>query len=447
MTEGGGVENALEEGQADPPAPAHWTFDLDFNFRPDWLQQNPEVGTPPPPQLPHTLAIFNDWVRSSIGTNNPPSSLSPTTLPPTNNLPLNPRPFRTIQDSELQSSLGSSRPDSNSFVIEVDELSGDGNEGGSGTGGRRVDEALAEPTTERTAAEILRQSPEARAFLGVIERYLPFILILLLKGLFDHGGGIVMFSALVITFSHTNTILKKEVSKQGKRSVPYLFMVSLNLILCITFMYYVFKTERLYPALIFLPTSLEPSTVFSLIWMVLVTDYVAKFLTIIVKVAVVCLPEQIVPFQKRGKHYLFVESSSQLYRSLLPMYPWLSYLFGAYDGTFKLLSILLSVFYLMCKAVDVVQRVRHWKVAFRKLLQPVHYGTSPTEDELVDLFCPICHDSFTAPTKLSCAHIFCEECVSTWLDRGERSCPMCRARVCDDTSWRDGSTSHFIQVF
>lgn len=50
------------------------------------------------------------------------------------------------------------------------------------------------------------------------------------------------------------------------------------------------------------------------------------------------------------------------------------------------------------------------------------------------------------PIKLYCKHIFCEACVLTWLDR-ERSCPLCRAEITDDPIYRDGHTTHFIQLY
>lgn len=47
---------------------------------------------------------------------------------------------------------------------------------------------------------------------------------------------------------------------------------------------------------------------------------------------------------------------------------------------------------------------------------------------------------------LECHHIFCELCVGTWFDR-EQTCPLCRAKVVDDPSWRDGSTTFFVQLY
>lgn len=76
------------------------------------------------------------------------------------------------------------------------------------------------------------------------------------------------------------------------------------------------------------------------------------------------------------------------------------------------------------------------------------YGSAPSKAQLKDTgsLCPICQDDFVIPTMLQCKHIFCEQCVAKWFDR-ERTCPMCRTKVADDPSYRDGGTSHSVQLF
>lgn len=76
------------------------------------------------------------------------------------------------------------------------------------------------------------------------------------------------------------------------------------------------------------------------------------------------------------------------------------------------------------------------------------YGTHPSSEQLQDAgpMCPICHDGYRKPIFLSCKHIFCEDCLSMWLDR-ERTCPMCRSTVAEDPKWKDGSTSYLVQLF
>jgi hypothetical protein len=254
--------------------------------------------------------------------------------------------------------------------------------------------------------------------------------------------------ALLVTFSHANSLLKKEVSKQAKRNIICLIMIAVNLLVCIAFIFYVFEDQKLYATLLFLPTNLPLSNVWTLFWLIGVADYIVKFLTVIMKSVVLALPQKVTPFQKRGKYYLFVEQSSQLYRSLLPIYPWVTYFIDQYVGPYKIFGFMLAGLYGLFKAGNFLKHLRAWRVAFGKLLQQVHYGTSPNAEELTNAGsqCPICHDAFMFPTRLSCSHIFCEECVSTWFDR-ERTCPMCRAKVVDDPTYRDGSTTHFIQMF
>jgi len=299
-----------------------------------------------------------------------------------------------------------------------------------------------------TPAEIFRQSPEGQAIISVAERYSPFLLILLIKGLFDHGSGIVCFLALLLTFSHANSLFKKEVSKQGKRKLSYLLMITANLLVCMGLIFYVYQDEKLYLGLVFLPTNTHISSMWTMFWVTGVIDFIAKFITIIVKIFVLICPARVSPYQKRGKYYLFVERTSQLYRTAIPVYSWVQYMSGTYEGPSTLVGGLLVVLYCALKLSDISKRYKAWCVALKKMLQQVHYGTTPTETELKEAgdVCPICHDSFHDPTKLNCSHIFCEECVTTWFDR-ERTCPMCRARVVDDPSYRDGQTTHFIQIF
>lgn len=75
-------------------------------------------------------------------------------------------------------------------------------------------------------------------------------------------------------------------------------------------------------------------------------------------------------------------------------------------------------------------------------------GISPNKDQLqtAGSQCPICYDDYKNPVLLHCSHIFCETCVATWFDR-EQTCPVCRAVVADDPSWRDGATTYIIQLY
>ncbi|KAG7159339.1 RING finger and transmembrane domain-containing protein 2-like [Homarus americanus] len=201
--------------------------------------------------------------------------------------------------------------------------------------------------------------------------------------------------------------------------------------LLVAWHYCIFFSIILAKALVLLiPPDHEGYGVMDLMWIVIVSDYVLKLVTVL------------------GKYFLVVEMGSQLYRSLAPIQPWLSYLLDGYAGPRKVLGIFLSATYMVCKGPDIVTKMKCFQAAIVKFINSVNYGCTPSKSQLEDAggLCPICHDDFLLPTMLRCKHIFCEQCVVTWFDR-ERTCPMCRTQVADDPAWRDGSTSHFLQVY
>lgn len=282
----------------------------------------------------------------------------------------------------------------------------------------------------------------------VADKYLSFILIFLVKLAIDHRVGLLVFLGLFVTFCHANSVIKREVGKQGKRQLSSLLIVAANLITGICFVYLVLVGKTTASALIFIPPYSEPIGALEVLWIVVVSDFVLKLVTVLVKALVIALPGCLIAFPRRGKYYLFIEASSQVYRTVLPMQHWLFYFSEAYSGAGKVCSVLLSGAYLVCKCTDIVAKTRAWRKALIQVLSTVNYGRSATEEQLKAAggSCPICQDEFRHATMLSCTHIFCEECVTVWFDR-ERTCPMCRAQIADDPTWRDGSTSLLIQVF
>ncbi|EFN70191.1 Ring finger and transmembrane domain-containing protein 2 [Camponotus floridanus] len=283
--------------------------------------------------------------------------------------------------------------------------------------------------------------PETRAMLKQLQQYVPFIAILLAKGFYDHRAGIFMFVVLLIAFIHANNDLKREIAKQHNRSWSLLMLILCYITACIFFVGYTFDLHA------FIPYA-EPLTIWDLLCYVTVMDFFLKLITIMCKVLLTCLPVRLLAFQNRGKYYLMVEATSQLYRCVAPVQPWLYYLFETYQGPEKIVGIFFSVMYTMSKGSDLLSRFKLFRTAVWKLFQNVSLGVSPSKEQLVASggICAICHEEYTTPVRLHCKHIFCETCVSTWLDR-ERSCPLCRASITDDPIYRDGHTTHFIQLY
>ena len=45
--------------------------------------------------------------------------------------------------------------------------------------------------------------------------------------------------------------------------------------------------------------------------------------------------------------------------------------------------------------------------------------------------CAICFNNMTEETicTTNCNHSYCKQCLDTWFDRGEKSCPICRTNI------------------
>ncbi|XP_028132508.1 RING finger and transmembrane domain-containing protein 2 [Diabrotica virgifera virgifera] len=293
---------------------------------------------------------------------------------------------------------------------------------------------------------------EAQQFIKVLLKYVPFVLILLAKTLYDYHEGIFILVILFITFAHTNSAVKRETVLRQRRSVGVLAMSLLYIAVCLIFIHYVFADDlhdfNVVLNLVLIRSFTHTLTVWNLLWIVTITDFTLKLMTVSIKILLTMLPGVIIDFKKRGKIYLFIEAISQMYRSIATIQPWLYYLLESYQGPEKIVAVFLSAFYMISKGSDLMSRVKLLKVACLKLLQNVSIGSSPSKDQIQTAgdHCPICHDQYDSPVLLQCRHIFCESCVTTWFDR-EQTCPLCRAKIVDDPSWRDGSTSYFMQLF
>ncbi|XP_020894647.1 E3 ubiquitin-protein ligase RNFT1-like [Exaiptasia diaphana] len=149
-----------------------------------------------------------------------------------------------------------------------------------------------------------------------------------------------------------------------------------------------------------------------------------------------------------GKYYMLLEHLSQLYRMLVPMPLWFAY-FTDYNYGGEYFALVATSIYLILKGRMVFAKVKEVYSGYQTFCRDVQYGTVPSKQEINEVgnSCPICQEDLTDPIMLrTCKHIFCEDCISLWFDR-EQTCPMCRAKVVEDPTWRDGSTSAYVQIF
>ena len=115
-------------------------------------------------------------------------------------------------------------------------------------------------------------------------------------------------------------------------------------------------------------------TFYDLLWIVVVNDFILKSIAVLAKIGVTLMPARMIPYQKWGKYYLFLEVTSQLHRQLAPLQPWLMYLLnskgdGASSIPNKVLGVFLTAAYMVVKGKIFVKSIKSFKDACVKLMQ------------------------------------------------------------------------------
>ncbi|XP_037025959.1 RING finger and transmembrane domain-containing protein 2 [Bradysia coprophila] len=292
------------------------------------------------------------------------------------------------------------------------------------------------------------QIPEARDMMNALMRYFPYVCIILVKTCYDLFDGILHFCSLYITFSHANYVVRQEISKHAQRSTFKLLRELLYISIVIFVISYLMDNSIFIVSLVTGNTPLAPLNLRQLLFSVGVTDLILKLITVAIKIGITLLPGSLIEYKGRGRIFLMTEAISQFCRGLAPIQPWLVFLLDSYSGSEKIIGVVFAAAYMVAKGSDLVQTAMFVKRAFIELLKKVSFGSTPTKEQLeyAGTQCPICHDNYTSPVLLECSHIFCELCVGHWFDR-EQTCPLCRAKVADDPSWRDGATTMFNQFY
>lgn len=284
-----------------------------------------------------------------------------------------------------------------------------------------------------------------------IEQVLPFILLLLTVFIRQHLQGLLVTILIAAFMFKSNDILRKQTALKRERKISVLTSVSLFFTLYVAGVYWWFrKDDLLYPLLMLPPKNIPPF--WHAVFIIVVNDILVRQAAMVVKCLLLMYYKNSkgLTYRKQGQMLRLVEYSLLLYRALLPVPVWYRFFLNEEYGS--LFSALITGLYLTFKLTSLVEKVQSLSSALKALShEEIHYGTYATTEQVDESgeICAICQDKMHTPVMLCCRHLFCEDCVSEWLER-EKTCPLCRAVVkhSDDLkSFADGSTTLFFQLF
>eukprot|EP01111_Echinosteliopsis_oligospora_P016049 TRINITY_DN6549_c0_g1_i1.p1 TRINITY_DN6549_c0_g1~~TRINITY_DN6549_c0_g1_i1.p1 ORF type:complete len:436 (-),score=114.92 TRINITY_DN6549_c0_g1_i1:25-1284(-) len=283
-----------------------------------------------------------------------------------------------------------------------------------------------------------------------LEKMLPFVLLLSIVFLYEHRRGLFAFAWNTSAFLHANQQLKKQVNLKEKRHVPTLLCIAAALIFHTAIVYLFYREDQLWKYLIFLPPPM-PLSFWDTLWVVVINDFIVRFMTMAIKSLTVAAVGSCTPQKRNAQLYSLIESVSVTYGSLIPTMLWIAYFGMLREGAGQVFSYVMVVFYVTFKFAPLVDKVRNLSLSLRRyIFREVQYGKYATKEQIAQVgdHCPICQEKLASPIILRCSHIFCEDCVSEWLQR-EKTCPMCRASIAmaGRRTHADGTTTPVLEVF
>ncbi|RNA41043.1 RING finger and transmembrane domain-containing 2-like [Brachionus plicatilis] len=306
---------------------------------------------------------------------------------------------------------------------------------------------------EPQQAQQINTQEQNPSFANLVVRSLqssfPFFIIALVKLLHQHFFGFLVVLGFLTTQHFANNILVKQIELKDKKQVKTILLLIGYLISHILIYFQIFNENNLEKCLVFLPPNVKKMDTWNLLWIVICSDTIFKFIIICIKAIFTLFNFNICSIQTRGNFYSTVEAFGSLYRSLIPIHPWILFLFHFEDSNQspKTLPLFLCIVYIILKLNQLYSLIIEFVKCIHEFYQGFPYGTNTVVNDSEDQICPICQDRYKNPINLKCQHVFCADCVSIWLDK-ENSCPMCRTKLfINKPKYRDGSTSFSIQWF
>ncbi|CAF0821131.1 unnamed protein product [Rotaria sordida] len=276
----------------------------------------------------------------------------------------------------------------------------------------------------------------------------PFALIIILKAFYEHSAGILMVIFFSGSIYHANTVLVNQAGLKSSRHLCPVIRVIIILTISLILFLYLFREDKFYLCLIFARPSYTNWNFWTLLWVVYSTFCIVKMIVMILKGLLILYPlssekgKLSLTYRKRGSYFSLLEYISQFYISLLTIRPWIHFIMDNNQGNILFSSFILF-FYSTVKFYNFYKSFIKLRQSLNQSFQTLPFP-SVAINELRDNHCPICQSEYQDPIMLTCKHIFCEECVSSWLDRNA-TCPLCRCKLpIGESNFRDGFTSGYL---
>jgi hypothetical protein len=158
-----------------------------------------------------------------------------------------------------------------------------------------------------------------------------------------------------------------------------------------------------------------------------------------IKLFMHALPKMSAGLKRRA--FVWLEYTSYTYRMLIPFPQWFAYFSPPF----------LFTIYALFKTYFFVTRIIVWFKFGSTVLSNLTVGEEvPSEEIDPEVNCTICQSQFKSPRKLTCSHVFCGECIRTWLDMGkDDTCPLCRSHILPPNvrKFKDYDTSFPLNFF
>ncbi|VDM33018.1 unnamed protein product [Hydatigera taeniaeformis] len=178
---------------------------------------------------------------------------------------------------------------------------------------------------------------------------IPFLILFLLKEAALHSTGLWVLVSLFVSSYYLNTRLTN--ATQGFEPPIYALVTSLIVCAALVLMHniWIVKRNKIYLGLFCVPNAIPSSDWVSLLWAVIVVDFSLKIITIFIKSVLVYFTPRLFHISTRSGILVWMEFTSQFYRSIPPAVTWIRHLTGSITHSlcfriiFCLLYVLLKV--------------------------------------------------------------------------------------------------------